>query len=239
VDRAPLVDFCNHHNPRAPPHDRPIRPRRSGDRGRRALARSIVLDLRCSRASQRRLRGTGRGFTGQGLASFRWTDASRAALSSCSRFAATPTRSTRTPLVMRPLHRRLEIPSGRCAPLRDRRCLASLDRSRRGETTAPRSHHAIPTRPCCLRGEVGTRGLTVSLARGRRGLRAALSGPPRRGLERAAPEVPSIDEPVASRSRCAAEASHRSREARTGRTCVTPNPTLPPGFIHRMFPTWG
>jgi len=83
MDRAPLVDFCNQHDPRAHPQDRP------NPVSRVALPRRFTLSCPLARARQgallreeagapsRAMTATSRGFTGQGPACFRRRRVSR------------------------------------------------------------------------------------------------------------------------------------------------------------------
>ena len=127
---------------------------------------------------------------------------------------ATPTRSARTPLVVRPLARRVETPVDlpaprhagrrRHAPVRER-CLhdptsrapapAKGRSSRARDDPLARGRRQYLPRPV-LRRTWEAAARDVSLARTHREPRAASPALPRRRARSAAPEVPSIGEPV-------------------------------------------
>jgi len=241
LDRASLVDFCNQHNPRAPPRDRLI----PTCRGRWA-ARSHALtapregrtrfqaSLRSSEPCERLPAEVSRARGGR-LSSIR---APRAALAlpRAAPGSSTPTRSARTPLVARPLRRRLIGSSrGVARPSRIDAAGAPLSERRR----FPRSRHAPPY---LVRGMESRRPSSPRLRDARTDAGPLAREPPRRGQERAAPEVPSIDE--RSLFRRGAEAPFRWSSARpeVGRSPLPKSPPERPGsrrVIHRMFPTWG
>jgi len=121
--------------------------------------------------------------------------------------ASIPTRSARTPLVVRSLHRRLETPALPGAARRRRHPVKS--RAERCEPRLPRSHHARPTPAKGRSSRARSPRVRVTLARGRAararirtgcepvrrsGPRAASPALPRRRTGSAAPEVPSIGE---------------------------------------------
>jgi len=130
-------------------------------------------------------------FTGQGSRGAEATPDTPPRARSCERpwESTTPTRSARTPLVVRALRRRLESPTlPGCSGMPKRPALPLPW----GSDTW-RSHRTSPT-PAKGRS---SRTLDASLARTHPGSRAALPALPRRRARSAAPEVPSIGEPAA------------------------------------------
>jgi len=190
LDKARLVDFCNHNNPRARPHDRLSPVSWCKDRNP------------CTRHGQRRLAVrygaeappyaidvTGRGFTGQGrpAACAAGSALPRGRPRGRRKTGVTPTRSARTPLVVRPLHRRLETPG----------CEGPLPSGR--DTRDDPTTRTPPPRRVGARGPWATRlrrvaGAKASLTRTPPGPRAASPALPRRRPGLAVPEVPSIVE---------------------------------------------
>jgi len=125
LDQALLVDFCNHNNPRARPRDRLSPASQHKDRnpcvrhGQRRLGVRYGSEAQPLRHRRRRSRFHGPGDAGHFRS--RRRPVSRTALAGVVETGVTPTRSARTPLVVRPLHRRLETPTLRgAAPVRER-----------------------------------------------------------------------------------------------------------------------
>jgi hypothetical protein len=154
LDRALLVDFCNHNNPRARPRDRLSPASQRKDRnpcvrhGQRRLAVRYGSEAQPLRHRRRRSRFHGSG--GRRRLSQPVPPCLADALAGVLETGVTPTRSARTPLVVRPLHRRLEL----------RRCERPLP-SGRGTRDDPTTRAPPPRR-------VGARGPSDPLAQGHR-----------------------------------------------------------------------
>jgi len=126
MDRAPLVDFCNQHDPRAHPQDRP------NPVSRVALPRRFTPSCPLARAPRGSLLREEAGapsrdddshqpsFHGPGASVL--SPPARLALALSSRGErVTPTRSARTPLVVEPRQRRVETPAmPGASPVRER-----------------------------------------------------------------------------------------------------------------------